>query len=74
MTELMDKAIRVVAGLSEDRQDQLAELLIGLADPTPYQLSESENQAVEHGRADIKAGRIADDAEVVANFTRLRSA
>jgi len=69
----MDKAIRVVARLSEDRQDQLAELLIGLADPTPYQLSESEQQAVADGRADIKAGRIADEAEVAATFARLRS-
>lgn len=69
----MDKAIKAIAKLPAERQDQLAEMLIGLTETTPYKLSSDEQQAIDEGRADVEAGRVASDAEVAATFARLRS-
>ena len=48
-------------------------MLLDLANTTPYALSQQEQRAVDEGRADVEAGRIASDEEIAATFARLRS-
>ena len=74
MTKLMDQAIAAVSKLPDEKQDQLASMIIEAAVETPYQLSDDERAAVEDGLADIKAGRYASDEEVVSLFNRFRTA
>lgn len=74
MTDLMHKALEILSKLPTDRQDQLAELLLDLAETKPYVLSREEQSAVDHGRTDFEAGRVASDEEIAAIFSQLRSA
>ncbi len=74
MTKLMDQAIAAVSKLPDEKQDQLASMIIEAAVETPYQLSDDERAAVEDGLADIKAGRYASDEEISNLFNRFRTA
>jgi len=74
MTKLMDKAFEAISKLPPDRQDQLAEMLIDLAEADTYRLSDAERKAVEDGRSDIRAGQMVSEDEMAITFSRLRSA
>ncbi len=74
MTKLMDQAIAAVSKLPDEKQDQLASMIIEAAVETPHQLSDEERVAVEDGLEDIKAGRYAGDEEVASLFNRFRTA
>jgi len=73
MTTIVEKAIDALRSLPEDRQRELAEIVIAEAEE-PEQLTPAEQAAVDEGLAQAKAGEFATEEEVEAAFARLRSA
>lgn len=74
MTKLVEKAMEVFNRLPAERKDEVASMIIDVADETPYQLSPDEREAVERGIAAAEAGDFATDEQVAAVFRKLRSA
>jgi predicted transcriptional regulator len=72
MTKLLDDAIERVKELPQERQDELARMLIDVAasDLAPYVLTDEERQAVEEGVAEAERGEFASDEEVAAMWRR----
>ena len=74
MTSLMKKAIAAVRRLPEDRQNEVAELMLAASDESVHKLTPDEQKAVDEGLADAEAGRFVSDAAVGALFSKYRSA
>lgn len=74
MSDLLDKAVQRVRALPADRQDELARVLMGLAegDEVVYQLSDEEEADLIEAQAELDRGEIATDAEVEAVFAKYR--
>ena len=70
----MEKAIAALRRLPEDRQDELAEMLLSASDGAVYTLTPEERAAVEEGLAEAKAGNFVSDATMSALFSKHRSA
>jgi predicted transcriptional regulator len=72
MTKLLHDAIERLKELPEERQNELARMLIDVAasDLAPYVLTDEERKAVEEGLAEIERGEIASDEEVAAMWSR----
>jgi predicted transcriptional regulator len=72
MTKLLDDAIQRVKELPQERQDELARMLIDVAasDLAPYVLTDEERKAVEEGLAEAERGEFATDEEVAAMWRR----
>ena len=72
MTKLLEKAIKKLSQLPEERQNELARMLIDVAasDLSPYQLTDEERAAVEEGLAQAERGEFATDEEVAAMWKR----
>jgi len=70
----MEKAIAAIRRLPEDRQDELAEMLLAASDDTEYTLTPDEQAAVDEGLAQAEAGRFVSDAVVGALVSKHRSA
>lgn len=73
MSTIVDKAVAALRKLPEDRQTEIAEVVLAAAE-TPEILTSAEKVALEDGLADANAGRFASDAEVKTAFDRLRTA
>jgi len=61
MTKTLDRAIKAVRNLPESEQDQMGQMLLKFTELTPEMVA-----AIEAGRADIKAGRIATTGQMDA--------
>ena len=72
MTKLLHDAIERLKELPEERQNELARMLIDVAasDLAPYVLADEERTAVEEGLAEVERGQIASDEDVAAMWSR----
>jgi hypothetical protein len=68
MTELLEKAVERMRALPSDQQDELARLLLRLADAEqePVPLSAGERAAIAASKAAAARGEFATDEEVRA--------
>lgn len=74
MTKLLDKAIASIRDMSDDDQDEAAELLFSFAgrNRAPVRLDEETRKAIEEGRRQARKGEFATEAEMSALFRRHR--
>ncbi len=72
MTKLLEEAVEKLSQLPEERQNELARMLIDVAaqDLSPYQLTDDERTAIEEALAQAERGEFASDAEVAAMWER----
>jgi hypothetical protein len=75
MTKLLEEAIATVRQLPEQDQDVAAKLLLAFASPEAdrYQLSDKQLAEVEIAKREIRAGKIATDAEMADVWRRFDS-
>jgi predicted transcriptional regulator len=75
MTKLLEQAIAEARKLSENEQDELAELLLASMkiDRGPIKLDEETRAAVRRGLEEVREGKLATDEEVAAVFNRYRA-
>ncbi len=68
MTDLLEKAVARIRALPSDQQDELAVILLRLADaePEPVALSAAERAAISTSKAAAARGDFATDDEVKA--------
>ncbi len=74
MIKLMEKAIKALKGLPEDRQEELAGYILHAVEEPIMKLTDAERAAVQEGLAAADAGDFATDEEIEAISGRLRSA
>ena len=74
MTKLPDKAIASIRDMSDDDQDEAAELLLSFASRNrgPIAVDEETRKAIEEGRQQARRGEFATEAEMSAFFRRHR--
>jgi len=72
MTKLLTQAIKKLSRLPENRQDELAKMLIDVAaqDLQPYQFTPKERKEIEAALREAKRGKFATDEEVAAMWRR----
>jgi hypothetical protein len=72
MTKLLQDAVEQVKRLPEERQNELAEMLITAAesDLHPYKLNDEEREAVAEAQGQVARGEFASDAEMAALWKR----
>jgi len=72
MTKLLQKALEKLSALPDERQDELAQMLILVAEKEqePYVLTPEERAAVEEGLAEIERGELATDEDVATMYAR----
>jgi predicted transcriptional regulator len=72
MTKMLKEAVEKLSQLPDERQDELARMLIDVAanDLSPYHLTDEERAAVEEGLAQADRGEFASDEEVAAMWKR----
>jgi hypothetical protein len=72
MTKLFEQAIEQARGLSEDEQDEAAEILFSLMakrhEPVP--LDEATRSAINEGLEQARRGEFVSDEEMAAFFKR----
>jgi hypothetical protein len=66
MTKLLEHAIATIRELPEQEQDVAAKFLLGFANPDAqrYQLTDEQVAEVELAKQEVRAGKIATDAEM----------
>ena len=69
---MLQKALEKLSALPDERQDELAQMLILVAEKEqePYVLTPEERAAVEEGLAEIERGELATDEDVAAVYAR----
>ncbi len=74
MTQQFEKAVAIVSALPDERQDELARILIHLAgDETPtYVLTPEEEADLDASLAEAARGEFATDEEVETVWARFR--
>lgn len=74
MTKLLDEAIAKVRSLSDQDQDEAAEILLALTSQRkePIPLDPATVTAVRRGLAEMRHGKFASDEAVGALFSRYR--
>lgn len=74
MTQLLRQAVATVSTLPDDRQDELARILLQLAglEPPPYPLSPEEDADLDASIAEAEKGEFATNEEVTAVWARFR--
>jgi hypothetical protein len=72
MTRLLEDAIRIVRELSEDDQDEAAEMLMAIAARTgvPVALDDETRTAIRAGREQARRGGFVSGADMAAFFER----
>lgn len=72
MTKLLQKAVEKLSALPEEKQDELARMLIDVAeqDLEPYDFTSSERVAVAEGMAQADRGEFASDEQVAGLWRR----
>ena len=73
MTKLLEKAISTIRKLSDDRQDELAEIIIELAQPrAEYELTDEQLADVELAKREAREGKFATKEEMADLWRRFR--
>jgi predicted transcriptional regulator len=74
MTKLLDKAIEAARGLTPEEQDEIARMILAMAenDDEGEEIDPEDLDAIDRGLDDIKHGRIATDEQVEAAFRSFR--
>ena len=75
MTKLLEEAIATVRRLPEQEQDTAAKLLLAFASPgaEAYQLTDQQLAEVEIAKREVRAGKIATEAEMADVWQRFGS-
>jgi hypothetical protein len=75
MTDLLEHAVERVRALPPETQDELARVLLRLAEDLEpiYQLTPEEEADLAEAEAEIARGDIATEAEVEAVFAKYRA-
>jgi hypothetical protein len=66
MTKLMEKAISKLRRLPVKRQDELAEVILDLAQDANYKLTTEQTSEIETAIEEADRGQFASEAELVA--------
>jgi hypothetical protein len=74
MTKLLEQAIEQVRGLTEDEQNEAAEILLSLMTKRhePVPLDEETRAAINEGLEQARRGKFVSDEEMAAFFKRRR--
>jgi len=72
MKEALTELLKRVEGWPEAAQEEAAASLLWIEEELldPYVLSDDDKRAVEHGLADLKAGRLVPEGKVAEFFRR----
>lgn len=72
MSKLLDEAFEKMKALPEQRQDELARLLIELAaeEAEPFELTDEQMREVQLAMAEVERGEFATDEEVAEVWRR----
>ena len=72
MTKLLSKVMRQIEELPEERQDDVAHVVLAMIenDAIRYELSEEQLRELDERIADVKAGNFASDADIDAALHR----
>ncbi len=70
MTKLLDHAIEATRHLSEERQDDVARLMLDLAFDEPLDLTPEEHAALDVSEAAAARGEFATDDEIRAIWAK----
>jgi hypothetical protein len=70
MSKLLEKAISRVRELPEERQEAMAELMLGLADEPEPLLTEEQVAEVELAMREVREGKIASDERMATLWRR----
>jgi hypothetical protein len=72
MTKLLEEAIAKVRALPESDQEIAANFLLGFANPEAhrYQLTDEQVAEVERAKQEVRAGKIATDADMAKVWRR----
>ena len=75
MIKVLEQAIEKVRALSEERQQQAAQVLeqIAAAGDEVYRLTDEERRLVREGLDDLDAGRVVSDADMQKFWARNRA-
>ena len=75
MIKVLEEAIEKVKTLSEERQQQAAQILeqLAAAGDDVYRLTDEERRLVREGLAELDRGEYATDSEVRAVFDKYRA-
>ena len=75
MIKVLEEAIQKVKTLSEERQQQAAQVLeqIAAAGDDVYRLTDEERRLVREGLADLDAGRVVSDDDMQKFWQRNRT-
>jgi hypothetical protein len=75
MTKLLDKAIEAARGLTPDEQDEIAAMILAMAenDDEGEDIDPEDLQAVERGHDNMRNGRFATNQEMDTSFRRFGS-
>lgn len=70
MTKLLDEAIKQVRSLPDERQNQVAGVLLSIAKQNLPTLSDEHVAGVHEAIAEANAGKLVDKAEIDKVFTK----
>jgi len=70
MTRLLDKAISRLRRLPDERQNELAEVILDLAENTDFQLSDAQVAEVKLAVAEADRGEFATEAQMTTLWKR----
>ncbi|MHA7773874.1 hypothetical protein [Roseibium sp. M-1] len=73
MTKLLETAIKAISNLPEERQDELARMLIAASNDETIAVSKSDLVAIDRGLADAEARRFAEPENIRALFAKHRT-
>ena len=75
MIKVLEEAIEKVKTLSEERQQQAAQVLeqIAAAGDDVYRLTDEERRLVREGLADLDAGRVVSETDIQKFWARNRA-
>ena len=75
MTDLLERAVAKLRSLPATRQDEIAELLLVLAEQEPelYEFSDEQVARIKKGLAEADTGTFLSEDEIAALFHRSRS-
>jgi predicted transcriptional regulator len=72
MTKLMDKAISKLRALPQERQDELAEVILDLAEEAHYTLTSAQIEEVTAAMNEADRGEFATESELAALWKKFR--
>ena len=73
MSTKLDQAVDAIRKLPTERQDELAETLVMVAQMPASTYTTAQRAAIDEGIADAASGRFVTDEELQATFARFRT-